>query len=136
MHPLLRKILDPPLKLVFTLSFPVFLSVCFTFHNLPDLSIIGWNASPEAMSTVDNLIETYRDVLCLSTDTDCFNGLGVNDVISYFEHNPLKYCMLLVDADKFMAMLRQERGINLRLSQTADRNVGKFLYYSNGAKTH
>ena len=29
-------------------------------------------------------------MLSLSTDTDCFNGAGVNDVISYFEHNPMK----------------------------------------------
>ena len=130
MHPLLRKILDPPLKLVFTLSFSVFLSVCFTIHNLPDLSIIGWDASPEAMSAVDNLIETYRDVLCLSTDTDCFNCLGVNDVISYFEHNPLKYCVLVADADKIKAVLRKESGISQKLLQIADRNVGKFLCYS------
>ena len=97
----------------------------FTFHNLPDLSIIGWDASPEAMTAVVDLINRHRDLLNLSTDTDCFNGPGVNDVISYFEHNLLKYCVLLADADKIKAVLEQER--DLRLLQIADRNVGKFL---------
>ena len=113
------------MKLVFTLSVPVFLSVCFTFLNFPDLSIIGWGASTEAMSAVFNLINRHRDVLSLSTDTDCFNFPAVNDVISYFEHNPLKYCVFVADADKIKAVLREER-----LLQIADRNVGKFLCYS------
>ena len=41
------------------------------------------------MSAVVELINRHRDLLNLSTDTDCFDGSGVNDVISYFEHNPL-----------------------------------------------
>ena len=52
----------------------------------------------------------HRDALSLSTDIDCVNCLGVNDVISYFEHNPLKYCMLVADADKFKAMTEQQKG--------------------------
>lgn len=79
------------------------------------------------MSAVVNLINIYRDVLILSTDTDCLNGLKANEVMSYFEHNLLKYCVLVVDVDKIKAVLEQERGVNLRLLQTADRNVGKFL---------
>lgn len=79
------------------------------------------------MSAVVNLINRHRDVLSLSTDTDCLNGLEANDVMSYFEHNLLKYCVLVADADKIKAVLEQERGVNLRLLQTADRNVGKFL---------
>jgi len=79
------------------------------------------------MSAVVNLINSHRDTLSLSTDTDCFNFLGVNDLISYFEHNRLKYCFLVADADKIKAVLEQERGINMRLLQTADRNVGRFL---------
>lgn len=105
-------------------------------YNLPDLSIIGWDASREAMLAVVNLINTHRDVLSFSTDTDCFNGMGVNDVISYFERNPLKYCVLVADADKVKAVLEQEEGINLRLLQIADRNVGKFIFYSKWAKTY
>ena len=76
------------------------------------------------MSAVVELINRHRDLLNLSTDTDCFDGSDVNDVISYFEHNPLKHCVLVADADK-KAVLEQER--NRRLLQIADRNVGKFL---------
>ena len=136
MHPLLRKILDPPLKLVFTLSVPVFISVCFTFLNFSDLSIIGLDASTEAMSAVVNLINRHRGALNLSTNTDCLNVPDVNDVISYFEQNLLEYCVLVANADKIKAVLRQERGINHRLLQIADRNVGKFLCYSKWGKTH
>ena len=78
------------------------------------------------MSTVINLIKKHRDVLSLSTDADCLNS-DVNEVISYFEHNPLKYCVLVADADKIMAMIKQEKGVNLRLLETADRKVGKFF---------
>ena len=88
------------------------------------------------MSAVFNLIKRHRDSLDLSTETDCLNGLGVNDLISYFEHNPLKYCVLVADADKIKAVYGQERGINLSLLQTVDRNVGKFLCYSKWTKTH
>ena len=79
------------------------------------------------MSAVVNLIYSHRDVLSLSTDTDFLNGLGVNDLISYFEHNPLKYCVLVVDANKIKAMIEPEKGVNQRLLQTADRTVGKFF---------
>ena len=80
------------------------------------------------MTAVVDLINRHRDVLSLSTDTDCLNGSGdVNDVISYFEHNPLKYCVLVVDADKIKAMIEQEKVVNSRLLQTADRKVGKFF---------
>ena len=81
------------------------------------------------MSAVFNLIKRHCDSVDLSTDTDCLNGLGVNDLISYFEHNPLKYCVLVADAAKIKAVYGKERGINLRLLQTIDRNVGKFLCY-------
>ena len=47
--------------------------------------------------------------MSLSTDTDCLNGLGVNDLISYFEHNPLKYCVLVVDANRIKAMIEQKK---------------------------
>ena len=80
------------------------------------------------MAAVFNLMNTHRDALSLSTDIDCVNCLGVNDVISYFEHNPLKYCMLVADADKFKAMTEQQKGVNPRLLQTADKKVGKFFF--------
>ena len=83
------------------------------------------------MSAVVNMITRHRDPLSLSTDTDCLHGLGVNDLISYFEHNPLKYCVLVVDANKIKAMhmIEQKKGANPRLLQTADRTVGKFFFF-------
>ena len=80
------------------------------------------------MTAVVNLLNRHRDAHSLSTDTDCLNGLGVNDLISYFEHNPLKYCVLVVDANKMEAMIEQGKGVNPRLLQTADRTVGKFFF--------
>ena len=80
------------------------------------------------MSAVVNMITRHRDALSLSTDIDCLNSSGVNDLISYFEHNPLKYCVLVVDADKIKAMIEQKKGVNPRLLQIADRTVGKFFF--------
>ena len=79
------------------------------------------------MTAVVNLINRHRDVLSRRTNNDCLNGLGVNDLISYFEHNPLKYCVLVVDANKIKATIEPEKGVNQRLLQTADRTVGKFF---------
>ena len=61
------------------------------------------------MTAVLNLINRHRDTKSLSTDTDCLNGLGVNDLISYFEHNPLTYCVLVVDANRIKAMIEQKK---------------------------
>ena len=79
------------------------------------------------MSAAVNKINSHRDKLSLSAGTDCINGLGANDLISYFEHNPLKYCVLVVDYNKIKAMIEQKQGVNPRLLQTADRTVGKFF---------
>ena len=80
------------------------------------------------MSAVVNMITRHRDALSLSTDIDCLNGSGVYDLISYFEHNPLKYCVLVVDASKIKAMIEQKKGVNPRLLQIADRTVGKVFF--------
>ena len=88
------------------------------------------------MSAVVNLINSHRDVLSLNTDTDCLNGLGVNDLITYFEQNPLRYCVLVVDADKIKAMIEQKKGVNPRLLQTADRTVGKFFLLTRVGQTY
>ena len=88
------------------------------------------------MTAVVNLINRHRDALSLSTDIDCVNCSGdVNEMISYFEHNPLKHCMLVADADKIKAMIKQEKGANSRLLQTGDRKVGKF-FFSNPSGPH
>ena len=88
------------------------------------------------MKAVVNLINSHRDALSLSTDTDYLNELGVNDLISYFEHNPLKYCVLVVDANKIMAMIEEEKGANQRLLQTADRTVGKLFFLTQVGQTY
>ena len=87
------------------------------------------------MTAVVNLINRHRDAVSLSTDTDCLNGLGVNDLISYFEHNPLKYCVLVVDAKRIKDMIKQEKGVNPRLLQTADRTVGTFFFLTQVGQT-
>ena len=88
------------------------------------------------MSAVVNLINSHRDVLSLNTDTDCLDGLGVNDLITYFEHNPLKYCVLVFDANKIKAMTEPENGVNRRLLQTAVRTVGKFFFLTRVGQTY
>ena len=88
------------------------------------------------MTAVLNLINRHRDTMGLSTNTDFLNGLGVNDLISYFEHNPLKYCVLVFDANKIKAMIVQEKGVNRRLLQTADRTVGKFFFLTQVGQTY
>ena len=88
------------------------------------------------MTAVVNLINRHRDAVSLSTDTDCLNDLGVNDLISYFEHNPLKYCVLVVDANKIKALIEQEKGANPRLLQTADRTVGKLFFLIQVGQTY
>ena len=89
------------------------------------------------MAAVVNLINRNRDVLSLSTDTDCVNSSGdVDEVISYFEHNLLKYCMLVADVDKFKAMIKQEKGLDPRLLRTADRKVGKFFFLTQVGQTY
>ena len=88
------------------------------------------------MSAVVNLIYSHRDVLSLSTDADFLNGLGVNDLISYFEHNPLKYCVLVFDANKIKTMTEPENGVNRRLLQTAVRTVGKFFFLTRVGQTY
>ena len=88
------------------------------------------------MSAVVNLINSHRDALSLNTDTDCLNGLGVNDLISYFERNTLKYCVLVVDANVIKAMIEQKKGANPRLLQTAERTVGKFFFLTRVGQTY
>ena len=91
-----------------------------------DVSVLGWNAKPESLSAVKQLIENHRDVLNLADDPEVRNA-AVDDLISYLEKNPLKYCVLVVDAEKIKSV-REERGVDyVRLLQTAERNVGKMF---------
>ena len=91
-----------------------------------DLSILGWNAKQEALSAVIQPIESYRDVLNLADDPDVHNGT-VDDLISYLVKNPLKYCVLVVDAEKIKSVREEKRVDYVRLLQTAKENVGKMF---------
>ena len=101
--------------------------VCFIFHDSPDLSIIGWEASQESLRAIYNLIDSYRDVLNLRSAPKVGN-FDVHQMKSYFEDKPSRYCALVADAETIKAVLTQEGQNVLKLLQTADRNVGKLLY--------
>ena len=91
-----------------------------------DLSVLGWNAKPESLSAVTQLIQSYRDVLNPADDPGVHNGT-VDDLISYLEKSPLKYCVLVVNAEKVKSVL-EEQGVDyVRLLQTAEKNVGKMF---------
>ena len=96
----------------------------FFVYIVSDLSVLGWNAEPDSLSAVTRLIETHRNVLNLEDEPDVRNA-AVDDLISYLEKNPLKCCVLVVDAEKVKSV-REESGVAyVRLLQTAEKNVGK-----------
>lgn len=71
------------------------------------------------------LIERRRDILNLADDPEVYNAT-VHDTISYLEDNPLKYGVLVVDAEKVNVASDLEQSVDyVRLLQTAERNVGK-----------
>ena len=89
-----------------------------------DLSVLGWNAKPESLSAVTQLIQRRRDILNLAEAPEVYNA-SVDDLISYLENNPLKYCVLVVDAEKVKSVCEEQGFDYARLLQTAERNVGK-----------
>jgi len=91
-----------------------------------DLSILGWDVKPEPLSAVTQLMQRHRDKLNLATHPDVVNGT-VHQMISYLENNPLKNCVLVIDAEKVKFAQRDvQHEVNyLRLLQSAERNVGK-----------
>ena len=63
-------------------------------------------------------------ILKLADDPHVHNA-AVDDLISYLEKNPLKYCVLVVDAEKIKSV-REEQGFDyVRFLQTTERYVGK-----------
>ena len=99
----------------------------FFVYITSDLSVLGWNAKLESLSTVTRLFQRHRDKLKLTDDPDVRNT-AVDDLISYLENNSLKYCVLVVDAEKVKSV-RKKRGVDfVRLLQTAKRNVGKMFF--------
>ena len=74
---------------------------------------------------MNQLIRRHRDKLNLADDPDVYNAT-VRDMISYLEGNPLKYCVLVVDAEKVRDASDLEQRVHFRrLLQTAEINVGK-----------
>ena len=71
-------------------------------------------------------MQRHRDILNLATHPDVVNGT-VHQMISYLENNPLKNCVLFIDAEKVKFAQREvQHEVNfLRLLQSAERNVGK-----------
>ena len=99
----------------------------FFVYIVSDLSVLGWNAKPEALSAMIQLIERHRDKLNLLDNPNVYNA-AVDDLISHLEKNHLKYCVLIVDAEKVRSV-REERGVDyVRLLQTAQRHVGKMFF--------
>ena len=98
------------------------LDISFLYSHLPDLSFLGWDAKPESSSAVTQMFQRH-----FSPDThpDVRNE-RVHEIISYLENNPLKFCALVVDAEKIKLARDLEQGVDCqRLLHTAERNVGK-----------
>ena len=77
---------------------------------------------------MNEFIQRHRDILNLATDPYILNKT-VQEMILCLEKNPLKYCVLVVDAEKVEAARRdhQHQVDYLRLLQSAERNVGKMF---------
>ena len=98
------------------------------FLFLAHLSVLGWEANPESWAAVTQFIQRYRAILNLATDSGFLN-ITVCEIISYLEDNPLKYCALVVNAEKVeTAQCDHQHEVDfLRLLQTAEKNVGKMI---------
>ena len=101
----------------FGFFFSLFLSV---------LSVLGWNANRESLSAVIRTIERFRHVLNLADYPKIYNA-SIDELISYLEKNPLKYCVLVLDAEKVKSVREGKRVDYVRLLQTAEENVGKMF---------
>ena len=92
---------------------------------VPELSVLGWNAKVESVSAVKDLIQRRRDVLNLTDDPLVYNAT-IQDITFHLKRNPVKYCVLVVDAEKVKEARDSEKGVDyLKLLQTAETNVGK-----------
>lgn len=77
------------------------------------------------MSAVEDLIQRHRDVLDLKDDPEVYNAT-IQEITLQLERNPVKYCVLVVDAEKVKATRNSENAVDyLKLLQTAETNVGK-----------
>lgn len=77
------------------------------------------------MSAVKDFIQRHRNVLDLTDDPEVYNAT-IQDITLQLKRNPVKYCVLVVDAEKMKATRDSEKAVDyLKLLQTAETNVGK-----------
>lgn len=93
-------------------------------HVESDLSVLGWDAKPESMSAVIIYIQTYYDQLNLTEDPDVLNA-NVQDLVTYLQTHPLKYCVVVVDAEKVKTVATERDDHHRKLFKAAETNVGK-----------
>ncbi len=78
------------------------------------------------MRVVWDLIQRHRHELNLAEEPTVRNESRVIELTSYLESNPLKFCVLLVDAKKVKSSPEPQADY-LKLLETAERNIGKVL---------
>ena len=99
----------------------------FSFHFYPDLAVLGCNVSEESMEVVKKVIDDIRPRLNLSRNLPIEN-LSPVDARSYLTRNPVRFCVLVVDA--VTLRIAQESSVERKrdledLIRTAADNVGK-----------
>ncbi len=75
------------------------------------------------MRAVCDLLQRHRHELNLTEEPEVRNKRKNTDLTSYLENNPLKFCVLLLDAEE----ARRAASEYSRLLEAAERNVGKVL---------
>lgn len=97
-------------------------------HIESDLSVLGWNAKRESMRAVTEYIQKYRDQLNLTESFEVRNE-NVQDLVTYLQTHPLKYCVVVVDAEKVNTVATERDDHHLKLLKAAETNVGKIYEF-------
>lgn len=97
-------------------------------HIESDLAVLGWNAKPEAMSAVTECIQKYRVQLNLTEHPDVRNA-NPQDLVTYLQTHPLKYCVMVVDAERVNTVATERDDHHLKLYKAAETNVGKIYEF-------
>ena len=82
------------------------------------------------MLAAEELIAKNKKDLNLAEDSDIFSDDEVTKLTWYLQNNALKFCVLLVDAEKVGAAMKSPLDTEAeywKLQETAERNVGKTL---------
>ena len=82
--------------------------ISFLYSHLPEPSFLGWDAKPESFSAVTQMFQRHLNP---DTHPDVRNG-KIYEIISYLENYPLKFCVLVVDAEKVKLARDLERGVD------------------------